>query len=457
MICISIKGERAVNNKKTLNFPIITIYTFLLAGLAAAAQVALKGAPVHSGLVSIGEGLAQTGFSVAVIAVSILTVITNINDRRFFGITAGEYLKFSRKKLEPGFYDVLVIIVLLGALQYVALALRARYAAAVVFIEIITLMIIQIRWGLGIAFFYYDKEKQIRAFVTAEIEENLKIIAQKKANTKRIERAELNVIFRIDNLLAHTKNAVSQKETSQVSNNLSLIAHILELLFGNEYQSVWHNYETRVDSLLAQIIAEEIFSEFAVNSLIRMTDAVLATKESDDKQIAMNCDFDRTRNESYKMIRYANTRLLQHMFDKKLFYRLAAVKIYGITGIDKKAQRYSFYTDQFARAVSISEHTDEIKLMTIQGLKKIAMQCFEDGKATDAAIYFIKLIQSLAKYDIKTDEIWDELTENELENEEQQRSICMLKKAAGIKTDCSLSGKDAGEVSEFIKFISESA
>ena len=115
------------------------------------------------------------------------------------------------------------------------------------FIEIITLMIIQIRWGLGIAFFYYDKEKQIRAFISTEIEANLKVVADEGIHKKRRERAELHIASRIDNLFDHTKTAVSRKETTQVSNNLSLMSHILGLLLGNEYQSVWRNYETRLE------------------------------------------------------------------------------------------------------------------------------------------------------------------------------------------------------------------
>ena len=416
-----------MNNKKTLNFPIIIVYTVLLAGLAIVIELTLKTIPAPEGLVSIGQGLAETGFSVAVIAVSILAVITNISDRRFFGITAGEYLKFRRKKLEPGFYDVLVIIVLLGALQYAALVLYLRYAAAVAFAEIITLMIIQIRWGLGIAFFYYDKEKQIRAFISAEIETNLKIVADERTHKKRRERAELHIASRIDNLFDHTKTAVSRKETTQVSNNLSLMSHILGLLLGNEHQSVWRNYETRLDSLIASIISDDELSEYAVNSVVRMADEILATKESDDKLIAMNCDFDRTRNESYKMFGYAHTRLLQHMFDKKIFYMLAAVKIFGIKDTERKAQRYAFYTEQFAKAIEDSVNTEEIAQMAVQSMKKLVMQCFEDGKATETAIYFIMLLKSLEKHKIETDGLWEEPDEKEEVSEEQKRSMCMLK------------------------------
>ncbi len=442
-----------MNNKKTLNFPIITAYTVLLAGVAIVIELVLKAIPVPEGLESVGQGLAETGFSVAVIAVSILAVITNISDRRFFGITAGEYLKFRRKKFEPGFYDVLVIIVLLGALQYAALALGLRYAASVAFVEIITLMIVQIRWGLGIAFFYYDKEKQIRAFILAEIEANLKTVADESAHKKRRERAELYVASRIDNLFAHTKNAVSKKETTQVSSNLSLMAHILGLLLGNEYQSVWRNYETRLDRLIASIISDDELNEYAVNSVVRMTDEILSTKESDDKQIAMNCDFDRTRNESYKMLGYAHTRLLEHMFDKKLFYLLAAVKIYGITSMERKAGRYSLYTEQFAKAIEASEHAEEIGRMAVQSMKKLKMQCFEDGKATETAMYFIMLLRSLEKHNVETASLWEEPEEKEEINEELERSMCMLKTAAGLKTDCSLSEQDRSEAGELVKLI----
>ena len=73
-----------MNNKKTLNLPIIIAYTVLLAGLAIVIELVLEAIPVPEGLVSIGQGLAETGFSVAVIAVSILAVITNISESSLF-------------------------------------------------------------------------------------------------------------------------------------------------------------------------------------------------------------------------------------------------------------------------------------------------------------------------------------------------------------------------------------
>ena len=442
-----------MNNKKTLNFPVITVYTVLLAALCAAAELIFLRTPVPEGLVSIGQGLAGTGFSVAVIAVSILAVITNISDRRFFGITAGEYLKFRRRKLEPGFYDVLVIIVLLGSLQYAALAFDARYAAAAAFVEIIALMIIQIKWGLGIAFFYYDKEKQIRAFLTAEIDSNLKTVANEKAHKKRRERAQLYVTSRIDNLFAHTKNAVSKKEMTQVADNLSLMAYILGQLLGNEYQSVWRNFETRLDSLIASIIPDDELSEYAVNSVSRMMDEILATKESDDKQIAMNCDFDRTRVESYKMLGFSHPRLLEHMFDRALFYKLAAVKIYGIKSVERKAQRYALYTGQFAKSAAASEHKEEIEQMIIGSMRKLAPLCFVDGKAQETAIYFITLGRALEENGMKTGGLWEEAEEKEEKTQEQKRSMCLIKYAAGEKADCGLSEQDKKETDEFVKML----
>ena len=150
----------------------VAAYTILLMIVAAIVELALFKVAAPDGLIAISEGLAETGFSVTVITVSILAVITNISERRFFGVKAGEYLKFRRRKLSPGFYDVLIIIVLVGALQYVALAADFRFAAAVMFLEIIALLIVQIRWGLGIAFFYYGKEREIRAFFIDEIKDN---------------------------------------------------------------------------------------------------------------------------------------------------------------------------------------------------------------------------------------------------------------------------------------------
>lgn len=155
----------------------VIAYTILFVFAAALVELALIRVATPAGLIRISEGLAETGFSVTVIAVSILAVITNIGDRRFFGVKAGEYLKFRRRKLSPGFYDVLIIIVVVGALQYAALAVEFRFAAAVMFVEIITLLVVQIRWGLGIAFFYYGKEKEIRAFFVGEMKDNLKIVA----------------------------------------------------------------------------------------------------------------------------------------------------------------------------------------------------------------------------------------------------------------------------------------
>jgi len=248
--------------------------------LAALVELALYGIATPAGLVRISEGLAETGFSVTVITVSILAVITNISERRFFGIKAGEYLKFRRRKFSPGFYDVLIIIVLVGALQYVALGAGFRFAAAVMFAQIIALMIVQIRWGLGIAFFYYGKEKEIRAFFVNEIKDNLKIVASEKASQRKRDRAQQAVVSRIDNLFSHTKNAVSSQQVSEIQQNLNMMANILELLFDNKYQSVWHNYETRVDYLISSILPDEELGEYAISALAKMTDAVLATRES---------------------------------------------------------------------------------------------------------------------------------------------------------------------------------
>lgn len=182
-----------MNNKRILNYSMVTVYTIIFVLIAVFVELALYKVSAPTGLVRIGEGLAETGFSVTVIAVSILAVITNMSEKRYFGIKAGEYLKFRHRKFSPGFYDVLIIIVLIGALQYAALAAELRFAAAVMFVQIIALMIVQVRAGLGIAFFYYGKEKAIRAFFVDEIKENLAVIANEKARERRKDRAALAV------------------------------------------------------------------------------------------------------------------------------------------------------------------------------------------------------------------------------------------------------------------------
>jgi hypothetical protein len=141
------------------------------------------------------------------------------------------------------------------------------------------------------------------------------------------------------------------------------------------------------------------------------------------------------------------------MFDKKIFYMLAAVKIYGIKDTERKAQRYAIYTEQFAKAIEGSEHSAEIQQMAISSMKKLASQCFEEGKATESAIYFIMLLKSLEKHNIQTGGLWEEQDEKEEVSEEQERSMCMLKTAAGIKDGCSLSQQDNSEVDEFVEMI----
>jgi hypothetical protein len=443
-----------MNNKRILNFSMVAVYTALFMIIAAIVELALVRVTTPAGLIRIGEGLAETGFSVTVIAVSILAVITNISERRFFGIKAGEYLKFRRRKLSPGFYDVLIIIVLTGVLQYAALAAEFRYAAAVMFLEIIALLIVQIRWGLGIAFFYYGKEREIRAFFINEIEDNLKIIADNKTGQRKLERAQQVVSSRIDNLFTHTKNAVSRQESSQVQQNLNMMANILELLLDNRYQSVWHNYETRVDYLLSTILPDEELGEYASAALVKMADIVLSTKESDDKKIAQNCDFDQCRNQAYKMVTYASVMLLQGMFDKQVFYKLAAAKIYGISNIERKVARFAFYADQFAAHVAASKNIDEVSVMAASSLKKLAPICFADGKITDAAIYFSLVVRALERNNIALETLWEEVN-NSRENDTVplKKSVCMIKSVHDEKSNDELSEEEKKTVESFVKLI----
>lgn len=84
-------------NKSILNFSMVAAYTAMLLALCAVFELAMLGVPAPAGLVRIGDGLAEVGFSVTVIAISILAVITNMSERRFFGIKAGEYLSLEEE------------------------------------------------------------------------------------------------------------------------------------------------------------------------------------------------------------------------------------------------------------------------------------------------------------------------------------------------------------------------
>lgn len=442
-----------MDNKRILNYSMVSAYTILCMVVAALVELALINVETPAGLIRISEGLAETGFSVTVITVSILAVITNISERRFYGIKAGEYLKFRRRKLSPGFYDVLIIIVLVGALQYVALAADFRFAAAVIFLEIVTLMIVQLRSGLGIAFFYYGKEKAIRAFFVGELKENLAVIANDRARERRVERAALAVTSRIDNLFSHTKNVVSVNDSAQIQQNLNMMTRIFGLLLDQKHQSVWHNYETRVDYLLSSIMLSEEQSEYAIDALKKMLDIVIETKGSDNKPIAKNCDFDQSRNTAYKMVTYEQLKALQDMFDKQIFYKLAIVKIYGISDIERKVAKYAHYTDYFAQSVAASKHLDQVSEMVVDSIRSLVPNCFAEGKATDTAVYVSLLIAALKKNKVSLKGLWDELEIKQEENEQRLRSVCMIKQAMGEKPGCELSEEENQVVDEFVKLI----
>lgn len=415
-----------------LNYTMVVAYTIsliLLAGLTEVLLVSIKVA-VPVGLANISIGLAETGFSVTVIAVSILTVITNMSGKRYFGIKAGEYLKFKRKKYTPGFYDNLVVIVLMGAMQYAALAAQATFAAAVMFLEIIILMVVQIRWGLGIAFFYYGKEKEIRAFFINELTSNMDIISNPKSRSAQVERATQAVNTRIDQLFTHTKHAASVRESTEIVQNLNILTYVFKMLLNPKHQSIWRNYETRLDYLLSSLLQDKEQREYALSALENLMDIIIETIHSDvqDKGIAKNCDFDNSRNQAYELISYAEPKILKSMFEQQIFYKLAIVKIYGIDSDTRKVARYSHYTQQFSQCVSSSKYTDEMKDMIIDSIVELAPMCFVDGKIQEAGFYACILVESLAKEGVTLPELGSIMTEKYFSNhenndEKKQKSV----------------------------------
>ena len=394
---------------RILNFSTVIAYTLLFLLIAALieaiARVAISGVP--SALDMISLGLAETGFSVTVIAVSILTVITNLSEKRYFGIKAGEYLKFKRRKFMPGFYDNLVIIILIGALQYAALALTAKFAAAVLFIEIIAMMIVQIRWGLGIAFFYYGKGREIRTFFIDELNANIRIVLDEKSKPARKERADQAVSMRVDQLFVHTKQAASLRESTELNENLGLLAHVLKTLLVTECHNVWHNYETRLDFLLSSLMQDTEQREYALAVLDRMLDIVIQTmdNDSDNNGLAKNCDFDHSRNAVYKILSEAETKIVKPMFEQQIFYKLAVVKIYGIENEQRKVLRYRAYAELFAQSAAASPYLSEVAEMISQCIAALAPVCFSDGRINEAGYYTCLLIEALNKEEIDTNVI----------------------------------------------------
>lgn len=418
-----------MKNTRILNYSMVFIYTLILVLLAVLAEAAFDWAKlsVPDGLVNISLGLAETGFSVTVIAVSILTVITNMSEKRYFGIKAGEYLKFRRQRLTPAFYDNLIVIILIGALQYAALAVTAVYASTVMFIEIITMMILQVRWGLGIAFFYYGKEKEIRTFFLSELEENLRIVADGQGRSRRKERAILAVRTRIDNLFTHTKHAASVRDTSELEQNLGMMAHLLKILLEPEYHKAWRNYETRVDYLLSSLMQDEEHCEYALKALSNMTNIIMDTMslENGHKTIAQNCDFDQSRNSVYKLVSYANTKTLRTMFDEQIFYKLTVVKIYGIKSDTRKIARYAHYTEQFAEYVKSAKNTNEVKELIVDSIARLSPECFTEGKITEAALYTYLLIDAIKAKDIILQGLYESLEEKAKEIEHENKKACI--------------------------------
>ena len=434
-----------------LNYSMVILYSAGLTALAALVEILLDAAGIATpdALLQIGQGLAETGFSVTVIAVSILTVITNMSEKRYFGIKAGEYLKFRRKRFEPGFYDNLVVIIIIGAMQYAALALQAQFAATLMFVEIIVLMVVQIRWGLGIAFFYYGKEKEIRAFFLDEINGNLATVAEEAAGgskTRKGERAAQVVGARIDQLFAHTKNAASVRESTELVQNLGMLVHVFKALLQPGCHSVWRNYETRFDYLLASLLSDEEQREYAVAALSSVLDIVIETM--DDAQtgdgIAKNCDFDNSRNTAYKMLTYADPKTLASMFEKRLFYKMEVVKIFGIENKARKAARYRYYSEQFASSAAASPYASEILEMTAACLVWLAPMAFTDGRVQEAGYYACIMIEALNEAGISTADIGGMLNDKYFGNaenadgsdEKKQRSVYIMmlieKQALGL-------------------------
>ena len=444
-----------MNNRAVtiLNYSMVIIYTAALMLAAAIAEVllALGGITVPAGLDAISIGLAGTGFQVTVIAVSILTVITNMSEKRYFGIKAGEYLKFRRKRFTPGFYDNLVVIILIGALQYAALGIGARFAAAVMFFEITALLIVQIRWGLGIAFFYYGKEKEIRAFFLDELNANMAMVFEDVSNagkSKKGERAAQALSSRIDQLFAHTKHAATLRESTELTQNLGMLTHVFKLLLRPECHTVWHNYETRVDYLLAALLSDEEQREYAVTTLSNMLDIIVDAMSSEENGdgIVKNCDFDNSRNTVYQMLAYTDVKTLKSMFEKRLFYKMAIVKIFGIESDQRKVLRYRHYTGQFAQNVKSSPYLPEVVDMIIGSIVWLAPMCFPGGKISEAGLYVCLMTEALAQQEIDLHEAAPALTntyfgDTDKEDENRiakQRSVyilmLMFKDALGIDT-----------------------
>jgi len=420
---------------RIINFSLVIIYTLgltLVASLVEAICFWAGAAPTDM-MREMATPVAETGFSVTVIAVSILAVITSMSERRFFGIKAGEYLRFRHRPMTPGFYDNLIIIVLMGALQYVALGANAIFAAAALFIEIVALMIVEIRLGLGIAFFYYGRQKEIRSFFTAEMSENLDAVASGKSGSRRYERASLAVVSRIDNLFAHTKRAASLRESAEVEQNLGMLGSVLKMLLRPDLQRVWHNYETRLDSLVASLLEDDEHGQTALWALSHMTDTIMNTMDDPQtsKTVAQNCDFDRSREAAFDMVSYAETRTLRDMFEVQIFFKLVVVKVYGIIDDKRKVARYAHYTAQFAENAAAAQNKEDVRDFLHDSIVMLAPECFNGDKNTEAALYACLLIDAMAAHGIPLDGLRQSLEAkvHQCNDAKKQHSVYMLLRA----------------------------
>jgi hypothetical protein len=400
------------SGQRILNHTAIIVYTLLFSLAAALVEALLRSivTGVPDGLYNISSGLAEMGITITVIAVSILTVIANLSTKRYFGITVGEYLNYGQSIVKPSFYDVLIIIVLLGAVQYAALAAQAMFAAAVLFIEIIALMIVQIRWGLSIAFFHYVKEKEIRTMLVADLENNAGIIADPK-NQSRAERAAAVMLERIDQLMLHTRQAALSRSNAELTSNLAMLTTVFKLLINPSLERVWHNFETRLDHLLYTLLQDSEQREYAVGELTNLIDIVIKSMDWNENEqgIVKNCDFDNSRNQAYELLSYADPSILKSMFEKHIFYKLAVVKIFGIVDETRKISRYMHYAGQFAASAAESKYIEEITDMTEESILELAPLCFANAKIKEAGYYTCLLIESLESRGISLESLGEKM------------------------------------------------
>ena len=145
--------------------------------------------------------------------------------------------------------------------------------------------------------------------------------------------------------------------------------------------------------------------------------------------------------------------LLQSMFDKQIFYKLAAVKVYGIESTERKVSRYALYADQFAAHVADSKHLEEAGSMAADSLVKLVPMCFEDGKATDTAIYFSLVVRALERNNVPTDALWERADSHEDEIGKSKTNMCILKSVHGLTGADALDDEERKTAASFAKLL----